>query len=153
MKSMLKNHMQPIAAYFANAGLEAESNQVQLNQVQSNPRADAGHRGNHSNVNPMQPIVDYFDQRNDQSDDQRKGDQQNLNRRSPQHQPTGQRVQTKLGRFWHRIMTVNPDPQIREKRDRSGQSYWQVYDPMSQTSRRFFAEEEVYRWLEQRYYA
>lgn len=40
---------------------------------------------------------------------------------------------------------------ISEKRDRAGNSYFQVFDPVSGTSQRFGSEHEVRVWLDQRY--
>jgi type IV secretory pathway TrbF-like protein len=133
---MLKNHMQPIVAYFANAS-KHEASEVKAGKAAQS----SNHKSSKSNVNPMQPIVNYFDQ---QSSSQHNS--------KAQSKSLSQQIKTGLGRFWHRVMTIDTDPQIRQRRNHSGQSYWQVYDPISQTSQRFFEEEEVYRWLERRYY-
>lgn len=139
---MLKNHMQPIVAYFANASKHEAS------EVNAGKAVRSGdYKPSKSNVNPIQPIVNYFDQ---QSYNQHNSKPQTA--AQTEAQSVSQQIKTGLSRFWHRVMTIDTDPQIRERRNHLGQSYWQVYDPISQTSQRFFEEEEVYRWLERRYY-
>ncbi|MBD1867415.1 hypothetical protein H6F95_08910 [Cyanobacteria bacterium FACHB-471] len=49
-------------------------------------------------------------------------------------------------------MAGNEEPQISQKRDRSGEVFWRVYDPTTGESARFNSELEVRFWLEQRYY-
>lgn len=61
------------------------------------------------------------------------------------------------GRFkraWDRFMQYcvgNPEPQIRLKRDRTGEHYWLVYDPTVNRSLMFWTANEVRIWLEERY--
>ena len=44
------------------------------------------------------------------------------------------------------------EPQIVKKCDRHGNSYWQVYDPVSASRCSFGSEQEVKAWLDRRYY-
>ncbi len=44
------------------------------------------------------------------------------------------------------------EPKVSERRDRKGHLYYQVYDPVSNTSAAFSSEAEIRAWLEQRYY-
>ena len=44
------------------------------------------------------------------------------------------------------------EPRVWQKRDRFGQTYWQVYDPIRDRFARFSSEQEVRQWLEQRHY-
>lgn len=44
------------------------------------------------------------------------------------------------------------EPRITQKRDRWGNTYYQVYDPVSGFSSAFHTEEEVRIWLDRRYY-
>lgn len=50
------------------------------------------------------------------------------------------------------ILSANGEPQIKQKRDRSGEIFWRVYDPTTGESARFNSELEVRFWLDQRYY-
>jgi len=54
---------------------------------------------------------------------------------------------------WDAVFTpVSSEPRIWQKQDRSGQVYWQVYDPIRNRSDRFSSEQEVRRWLEENFY-
>ncbi|NJM78092.1 MAG: hypothetical protein HC852_22875 [Acaryochloridaceae cyanobacterium RU_4_10] len=44
------------------------------------------------------------------------------------------------------------EPKVSQRRDRKGRTYYQVYDPGSNTSAAFGSEAEIRAWLEQRYY-
>ena len=44
------------------------------------------------------------------------------------------------------------EPNIQKKRDRHGNSYWQVHDYKNNKSLTFGSDKEVRIWLEQRYY-
>ncbi|MBD2066745.1 hypothetical protein H6F93_04260 [Leptolyngbya sp. FACHB-671] len=60
-----------------------------------------------------------------------------------------------LGQILSSILSIlagNEEPQISQKRDRSGEVFWRVYDPTTGESARFNSELEVRFWLEQRYY-
>ncbi|WP_250126747.1 hypothetical protein [Chroococcidiopsis sp. CCMEE 29] len=58
-----------------------------------------------------------------------------------------------LSYAWKTISTpVSDEPQVRQRCDRSGQIYWQVYDPATNRSARLSSEQEVRQWLEQRFY-
>jgi hypothetical protein len=60
-----------------------------------------------------------------------------------------------LGRVKKTIATwvvQTSEPKVSEKRDRQGRLYYQVYDPVSNSSATFGSEAEIRAWLEQRYY-
>lgn len=58
-----------------------------------------------------------------------------------------------LSYAWKTISTlVSNEPQIRQRRNRFGQTYWQVYDPATNHSTSLSSEQEVRQWLEQRFY-
>lgn len=73
-----------------------------------------------------------------------------------------------LGRLWQRLRKAaspdawiarlaelaygNSDPVIEQRRDRQGNPYYLVYDPVSQEHHLFTTESEVRFWLEKRYY-
>lgn len=44
------------------------------------------------------------------------------------------------------------EPVIREKRDRSGQLFWEVCDPKTGYRARFVSQDEVLQWLEERWH-
>jgi hypothetical protein len=50
------------------------------------------------------------------------------------------------------LASRSPDVQIWQKPDRSGQSGWHGYDPISGDYVCFSSEDEIRSWLEQRYY-
>lgn len=50
------------------------------------------------------------------------------------------------------FLSGSHDPQIVQRRDRTGQAYFQVYDPVTQLHHRFAAEVDLRQWLDQRYY-
>ncbi len=130
---MLNNHMQSVLAYFAKpADLKS-----QPQSVRPQVKQPASH---------LQPAISYFVQ--DKSAE-RLGDEQshaaNLSR-------SRSGLLVGLQQLWQNLLTVNLDPQIREGVTSSGEAYWRVYDPVAQASHTFFDEEDVYRWLEQRYY-
>lgn len=53
---------------------------------------------------------------------------------------------------WFSALSGNPEPRIYRKRDRYGNSYFQVYDPTTGLSSSFGTEKEVRIWLDERYY-
>jgi hypothetical protein len=61
-------------------------------------------------------------------------------------------------RIWQGLQTVmraiagSDEPQIRQLRDRNGQSVWRSYDPITGQTAYLNSEAEVRSWLEQRYY-
>ncbi|NJR58283.1 MAG: hypothetical protein HC769_05125 [Cyanobacteria bacterium CRU_2_1] len=58
-------------------------------------------------------------------------------------------------RLWQSLLNGflgNSEPKIYQKRDRYGDVYFRVYDPMTGTSSSFKSEQEVRIWLDQRYY-
>jgi len=60
-----------------------------------------------------------------------------------------------IGQVWHEIvlkLTPSNDPQIYEKRDRHGNTYFHVYDPLTGLSSTFSSEDEIRIWLDQRFY-
>lgn len=58
-------------------------------------------------------------------------------------------------RFWdwlYAVMMPTSAPKITQKRDRKGQEYYQVYDPISGRTQTFGSELETRIWLDQRFY-
>jgi hypothetical protein len=69
-------------------------------------------------------------------------------------QPTHPWQDGRWKRIWDRFVQYclgNPEPRITLKRDRSGEHYWVVYDPISNQSTAFWSANEVRIWLEERY--
>lgn len=53
-----------------------------------------------------------------------------------------------------RSLVVNHhEPRIERKRDRHGNSYWQVYDFTTNKSYRFGSDGDVRAWIEERYHS
>lgn len=51
-----------------------------------------------------------------------------------------------------RYLIKKTEPQVKQKRDRNGNSYWQIYDPKSGNYTSCASELEVRVWLEKRYH-
>lgn len=58
-----------------------------------------------------------------------------------------------LGAACVRFLTGDTSPTIRQRRDRSGELYFTVHDPISGANHRFSTEQDVRTWLEGRYNA
>ncbi|MBI4779801.1 MAG: hypothetical protein HY785_00610 [Oscillatoriophycideae cyanobacterium NC_groundwater_1537_Pr4_S-0.65um_50_18] len=57
-----------------------------------------------------------------------------------------------LALIWDTISTsLSDEPRIWQKRDRFGEVYWHVYDPIRDRHFRFTTEQEVRQWLEQKF--
>ena len=68
---------------------------------------------------------------------------------------TPNRLSTLLSKalsFLSRLLLSDREPHIWFKRDRSGQSWWCVHDPLSGATTRFTTVTEPRAWLEHRYY-
>lgn len=61
-------------------------------------------------------------------------------------------LRSTLSLIWNvvSIPSIN-EPHIWQKRDRFGNIWWYVYDPMSSRSIQLASEQEVRQWLEQRF--
>lgn len=60
-----------------------------------------------------------------------------------------------LGELWTTFMTAinqKPEPQIWQECDRTGNTWWRAYDPITRESLYAESEGEVMQWLEQRSY-
>jgi hypothetical protein len=55
----------------------------------------------------------------------------------------------KIGRYLSRNRV---EPRVKQKCDRSGNTYWRVYEPVSGFHCSFNSEQEVRAWLDTRYY-
>ncbi|MBF1999815.1 MAG: hypothetical protein IGS38_03755 [Synechococcales cyanobacterium M58_A2018_015] len=98
----------------------------------SNPNSVSG-RSTQSDrtVSHLQPLVDYWGS-------------------STAAQPV--RFLAWLGYLWKALLSVDRDPQIQKRQNRHGELRWHVYDPTT-GRRHVFAElEDLYEWLERRYY-
>ncbi len=63
------------------------------------------------------------------------------------------RLKSLLSDIWDTISTpALNEPHVWQRRDRFGQIYWQVYDPIRDRTLTFDSEEEVRYWLDQRFY-
>lgn len=55
--------------------------------------------------------------------------------------------------FGRHLILARTEPQIKQKCDRGGNCYWQIYDPVSGFNSCFGSEQEVREWLERRYHS
>jgi len=55
----------------------------------------------------------------------------------------------RIGRY---LAKSRVEPEIKQKCDRFGNTYWRVYEPISGFQCSFNSEQEVRSWLETRYY-
>lgn len=58
-------------------------------------------------------------------------------------------------RFWDgvfKLLAPNQEPKIIQKHEPSGNSYYQVYDPVTGSSKTFSSEQETRVWLDRRFY-
>lgn len=51
-------------------------------------------------------------------------------------------------RLWERFFTLDSQLRVTQKRDRAGDNYYQIDDPLSGKTQTFFSEEEAIAWLE-----
>lgn len=51
------------------------------------------------------------------------------------------------------LVKGNTEPQIKYKRDRYGNLYWQVYDVTTNQSYAFGSEQDVRAWIEERHHS
>lgn len=132
---MLKTRFQSIVTYFLNNPIASS-----INSPISSQKANA--TGSPGRKSHLHTVLDYFSNSANRpnSTSQLENSEKQLDRDSS------------LGQFWRSLLIANSDPTVKEQIDRSGQIYWQVYDPVSTQSHRFFLEEDVYQWLEHRYY-
>ncbi|KAM3096894.1 hypothetical protein ACKFKG_09410 [Phormidesmis sp. 146-35] len=61
------------------------------------------------------------------------------------------KLKSVLSLIWN-LASSSSEPQVRQRRDRFGQTYFQVYDPATRCSASLHSEQEVRQWLEQRFY-
>jgi hypothetical protein len=61
-------------------------------------------------------------------------------------------LRSTLSRIWGVVsMLLSDEPRIWQKRDRSGNIWWYVYDPLSDRFIQLPSEQEVRQWLEQKF--
>lgn len=60
-------------------------------------------------------------------------------------------LKSHLDHLGQALIDINSDPQISKLCDRFGTPYWKVYDPITDQRYYFDEENDVYRWIEQRY--
>ena len=61
----------------------------------------------------------------------------------------------KLSGLWERLVNAlagQSEPKIYRKRDRQGNWYFRVYDPVGDRSATLYSERELRAWIDQRYY-
>ncbi|MFQ4145060.1 hypothetical protein [Chlorogloeopsis sp. ULAP02] len=59
-----------------------------------------------------------------------------------------------VGIFWQKIVKLlqeNQELQVYQKDDRNGNTYWQVYDPLTGKSFTSGSESDIRAWIEQLY--
>lgn len=125
------NQLQPILNFFASSIDASSTNRKEARSSQSMLKNQSTQQSH------LQPVIHYFNEQGNKRATESKGSQRS--------EPVGW-----LRRFGQ-MLTVNTDPRIKQRFDRSGQMYWQVYDPVSEQHFAFSSEDEVYRWLESRY--
>jgi hypothetical protein len=133
---MLKTHLQPILnLFFADSTERKEGRSSQASMLKNRPSVQQSH---------LQPVIHYF---NEQA--QEKATKRKLSQRS-------KRSESKLTHWlhwvWQSAIKINTDPQVQQQVDHTGQMSWHVYDPLTDRRFTFFAEDDVYQWLEARYY-
>lgn len=133
---MLKTHLQPILKLlFADSTERKEGRSSQVSMLKNRQFVQPSH---------LQPVIHYF---NEQA--QEKATNSKLSQRS---NPSNSKLSNWLRWVWQTAIEINPDPQVKQQFDHTGQVYWRVYDPITDRRFTFFDEEEVYQWLEARYY-
>lgn len=133
---MLKNHLQPILNFlFANSTERKEGRSPQTSMLKNHQLVQQSH---------LQPVINYF---NEQAPE--KATASKISQRS---KLSGSKLSNWLDGIWKAMITIDTDPQIKQRVDHMGQIYWHVYDPVVDRRFTFLAEDEVYQWLETRYY-
>lgn len=61
-------------------------------------------------------------------------------------------IPQKLLNFVHNLSLQKHEPQIKHKRDRYGNFYWQIYDYTNNKFYEFGSEQDVRIWIENRYH-
>ncbi|XPM57390.2 MAG: hypothetical protein EDM05_005740 [Leptolyngbya sp. IPPAS B-1204] len=161
---MLKTHLQPIVAFLFQSPNHPNQTQVsdrhqqpasdQVDREYSHPMIDyyfvnaesnGTSQANSDRSDYWQPMTGYYFVDANQLDT-------NQPARSEQSVTKSPKWATFFSHLWHSLVTPNTDPRVEQQIDRSGQPLWQVYDPMSDRHHTFYSEEDVYQWLERRYY-
>lgn len=73
----------------------------------------------------------------------------------PQQQNQSQAIPRAIYQWWENFvaeLTRPPEPKVRQKSNRRGEIWWEVYDPYTNLTARFASELEVRMWLDQRHY-
>jgi hypothetical protein len=62
-------------------------------------------------------------------------------------------LRSTLSSIWNSISTpLSNEPRIWQKRDRLGNIWWYIYDPIGDRVFRFSSEPEVRQWLEKQFF-
>jgi hypothetical protein len=62
-------------------------------------------------------------------------------------------LQSTLSLIWDKVLSfLSDEPKVWQERDRFGNLYWRIYDPISDRSATLASEQEVREWLDQRFY-
>lgn len=62
-------------------------------------------------------------------------------------------LQSTLSLIWDMVLSLlSNESRIWQRRDRFGKLYWRIYDPSSDRSITFTSEQEIRKWLDQRFY-
>jgi hypothetical protein len=159
---MLKTHLQPIVAFLFNTPSNGRNmtSQAQWNRkdyhqpmidyylgdAERNPKNNVSVQDQSKHSDYYQPMVDYYFVDADQLN-------ANLGSAQPQQnrsKPSG--LVAFFSHLWRDLTTPNNEPRVKQWFDRSGQAVWETYDPLTDRHHLFFSEDEVYQWLEHRYY-
>lgn len=62
-------------------------------------------------------------------------------------------LQSTLSLIWDMVLSLlSNESRIWQGRDRFGKLYWHIYDPSGDRSITFTSEQEIRKWLDQRFY-
>jgi hypothetical protein len=135
---MLKTHIQPILAFLFNSNTDSNLFKFDQGFDKSRVAAEAGSTKQNQWRDYLvnQTYIDGVGGASKQGSSQQKSGG----------------LGTLLQQIWNAVLTPDTEPRIQQQVDWSGQPYWRVYDPTTDREHTFFSEEDVYQWLERRYY-
>jgi hypothetical protein len=143
---MLKMHLQPILDFFFVMSTERKERRSPQNSMLKNQQfVQQTH---------LQPIINYFNEPAQEKATNRKQSQrlQQPSSQQPSSQQPSSQSSDWLRWLWQTVIKIDTDPQVKQHVDHSGQVYWRVFDPVTDRRATFLSEDEVYQWLETRYY-
>lgn len=75
----------------------------------------------------------------------------NIVRYSPSKANSLRAIVTQVSHWVGHILTASSEPKVTQRRDRTGNLTWRVYDPVTGQAHQFSSESEVRSWLDQRF--